>query len=108
MSANFEFLQSKSEYKLFSAACIEAEKVLATSPAMAAIGSRRALELAIKWVYSADSTMKIPYKDNLHALIHEPTFRFAVSKQTWDKLPYIIKLGNLSVHTSKSESRLVD
>lgn len=105
MSANFKFLQGKSEYKLFSAACIEAEKVLATSPAMAAIGSRRALELAIKWVYSADSTMKIPYKDNLHALIHEPTFRFAVSKQTWDKLPYIIKLGNLSVHTSKSVSR---
>jgi len=105
MSANFDFLLDKTEYKLFSQACIEAERVLATSPAMAAIGCRRALELAIKWVYSADNTMQMPYKDNLQALIHEPTFKFAVTKQTWSKLPYIIKLGNLAVHTGKSVRR---
>lgn len=102
MSANFEFLKDKPEYKLFSQACIEAERVLVTSPAMAAIGCRRALELAVKWVYSADNTMKMPYKDNLQALIHEPTFRFAMPKQTWNKLRYIINLGNLAVHTNKS------
>ena len=104
MPANFEFLQSKSEYKLFSLACIEAERVLATSPAMSAIGCRRALELAVKWVYSADNAMKMPYKDNLQALIHEPSFRFSMHKQTWSKLRYIINLGNLAVHTSKSVS----
>ena len=102
MSANFEFLKDKPEYKLFSQACIEAERVLVTSPAMAAIGCRRALELAVKWVYSADNTMKMPYKDNLQALIHEPTFRFAMHKETWNKLRYIINLGNLAVHTNKS------
>lgn len=105
MSANFEFLQGKLEYNLFSLACIEAERVLITSPAMAAIGCRRAMELAIKWVYSADNTMKMPYKDNLQALIHEPTFRFAMPKQTWSKLRYIIDLGNLAVHTGKSVSQ---
>lgn len=105
MPANFEFLKDKAEYKLFSQACIEAERVLATSPAMAAIGCRKALELAVKWVYSADNTMKMPYKDNLQALIHEPTFRSAVATQTWEKLRYIIKLGNLAVHTEKSVSR---
>jgi type I restriction enzyme R subunit len=105
MSANFEFLQGKSEYNLFSLACIEAERVLITSPAMSAIGCRRAMELAIKWVYSADNTMKMPYKDNLQALIHEPTFRFAMPKQTWSKLRYIIDLGNLAVHTGKSVSQ---
>ncbi|HHW49811.1 MAG TPA: DEAD/DEAH box helicase family protein, partial [Clostridiaceae bacterium] len=88
-----------------SQACIEAERVLTTSPAMSAIGCRKALELAVKWVYSADNTMKMPYKDNLQALIHEPTFKFAVAKQTWDKLPYIIKLGNLAVHTERSVSK---
>jgi len=105
MSANFDFLHDKPEYKLFSQACIEAERVLATSPAMAAIGCRKALELAVKWVYSADNTMQMPYKDNLQALIHEPTFKYSVTKQTWSKLPYIIKLGNLAVHTEKSVSR---
>ena len=68
--ANFDFLKNESEYILFANAAIEAEKVYATSPAMSAVGSRKALELAVKWVYSADSGMQMPYKDNLQSLIH--------------------------------------
>ncbi|MFD2611401.1 DEAD/DEAH box helicase family protein [Paenibacillus gansuensis] len=105
MSANFEFLQGQTEYALFATASIEAERVLATSPAMAAVGSRKAFELAVKWVYAADNTITMPYKDNLQALIHEPSFKFAMENQTWGKLPYIIKLGNLAVHTDKAISR---
>ncbi|MED4572810.1 DEAD/DEAH box helicase family protein [Brevibacillus agri] len=105
MIANFNFLQGQPEYNLFALACIEAERVLATSPAMSAVGSRKALELAVKWVYSADNTISMPYKDNLQSLIHEPSFRFAMENQTWGKLPYIVKLGNLAVHTEKAISR---
>ena len=101
---NFEFLSDISEYALFSKAAIEAEKVFSTSPAMCAVGCRKALELAVKWVYSADNTIKMPYKDNLQSLIHETSFRFAVDTNTWNKLPFIIKLGNLAVHTEKSVS----
>lgn len=104
MTANFAFLQGQIEYQLFTPAAIEAERVLAASPAMAAVGARKALELAVKWVYSADNTIVMPYKDNLQALIHEPSFRFALDQQTWSKLPYIIKLGNLAVHTEKAIS----
>ena len=103
--ANFEFLQGQKEYTLFAAACIEAERVLAASPVMAAIGSRKAFELAVKWVYSADNTISLPYKDNLQSLIHEPSFKFAMDSRTWGKLPYIVKLGNLAVHTDKAISR---
>lgn len=103
--SNFGFLATQKEYALFAAACIEAERVLSTSPAMAAVGARKALELGVKWVYSADSTMQTPYKDNLQSLIHEPTFRFAIDHQTWGKLPFIIKLGNLAVHTEKQVSK---
>lgn len=105
MSANFQFLQGQKEYSLFAAACIEAERVLATSPAMAVVGTRKAIELAVKWVYSADNTISMPYKDNLQALIHEPSFKFALDKQTWGKLPYIINLGNVAVHTAKAVTR---
>ena len=100
--SNFSFLKPKAEYALFSNAAIEAEKVYSAAPAMCAIGCRKALELAVKWVYAADSTMSPPYKDNLQALVHEPTFRFAVDSQTWGKLPFIIKLGNLAVHTERA------
>ncbi|VBB07170.1 Hypothetical protein LUCI_2414 [Lucifera butyrica] len=105
MPANFDFLQGQAEYQLFAPAAMEAEEVLMTSPAMAAVGARKALELAVKWVYSADNTISMPYKDNLQALIHEPSFRFALDHKTWGKLSYIIKLGNLAVHTEKAVSR---
>lgn len=99
---NFEFLKGRDEYALFSAAAMEAERVYATSPSMCAIGCRKALELAVKWVYAADRTMSMPYKDNLQSLIHEPSFRFALDSRTWGKLPYIIRLGNLAVHTERA------
>lgn len=99
---NFSFLKSEKEYALFAPAAIEAERVYSSAPAMCAVGCRKALELAVKWVYSADNTMRMPYKDNLQSLIHEPSFRFAVDYNTWGKLPFIIKLGNLAVHTEKS------
>ena len=101
---NFEFLKSTKEYALFSHAAIEAENVFSSSPAMCAVGCRKALELAVKWVYAADNTIDMPYRDNLQSLIHEPTFRFAMDGRTWGKLPYIIKLGNLAVHTERNVS----
>ena len=100
--SNFSFLAKNDEYKLFSPAALEAERVYAASPAMCAVGCRKALELAVKWVYAADDTMRMPYKNNLQSLIHEPSFRLAVPEDTWDKLPFVIKLGNLAVHTAKS------
>ena len=100
--SNFEFLKDIKEYALFAPAAIEAERVYASAPAMCAVGCRKALELAVKWVYSADTSMQMPYKDNLQSLIHEPSFRFAVDYNTWGKMPFIIKLGNLAVHTEKS------
>ena len=81
--SNFSFLEPKTEYALFAPACIEAERIYASSPALCAVGCRKALELAVKWVYAADESMKPPYKDNLQSLIHEPTFRFAVDNNTW-------------------------
>ena len=46
--SNFSYLSDKSEYSLFASAAIEAEKVFSTSPAMCAVGCRKALELAVK------------------------------------------------------------
>ena len=41
--ANFDFLKTKTEYSAFAAAAIEAERVYKTSPAMCAVGCRKAL-----------------------------------------------------------------
>lgn len=99
---NFSFLKEKNTYALFAPACIEAERIFAASPAMCAVGCRKALELAVKWVYAADTSMEMPYRDNLQSLLHEPSFRFAVDRNTWGKLPFIVKLGNEAVHTERN------
>lgn len=99
---NFDFLKNQNGYyDLFADACIEAEKVFATSPAMCAVGCRKALELAVKWVYAADSSIRMPYKDNLASLLHEYTFKECVDERVWRPLLGINKLGNLAVHTDK-------
>lgn len=103
--SNFSFLNNTNEFRLFANACIEAEKVYETSPAMSAIGARKALELAVKWVYSADTDVRMPYKDNLNTLVNEPTFRQVLDEDTWKKLDFVIKLGNVAVHTSRDISR---
>ena len=103
--SNFTYLAQQNAYALFAPACLEAENIYATSPALCAVGCRKALELAVKWVYAADTSMQMPYRDNLQSLLHEPSFRFAVDYQTWGKLPYIVKLGNLAVHTQRSVSK---
>lgn len=100
--ANFSFLTVRKEYVLFAPACLEAEKVFKTSPVLCAIGCCKALELAVKWVYTADKSLTLPYKDNLSALIYEDCFRQAVDEATWKKLNYVVKLGNLAVHTNKT------
>lgn len=102
---NFDFLATIAEYEMFSASAIEAEKVFSTSPAMCAVSCRKALELAVKWVYSADDGIKMPYKDNLMSLIHEQSFYQTLDAKTWSRLPYIIKLGNLAVHTEKAVTK---
>lgn len=99
---NFGFLKEQDGYyDLFADACIEAEKVFASSPAMCAVGCRKALELAVKWVYAADPSIQMPYKDNLASLLHEYTFKECVDERVWRPLLGINKLGNLSVHTDK-------
>lgn len=100
--SNFDFLDNKIEFALFAQAAIEAERVYAYAPAMCAAGARKALELAVKWVYAADTSIQMPYKDNLQALIHEQTFVSAVNRTVWVRLPFVVKLGNLAVHTGRS------
>ena len=105
MCTNFDFLKLKKEFDSFAASSIEAEKSLAISPATCAILSRRALELAVKWVYSFDDDLTIPYQDNISTLIHEPTFRQIIEPRLFPLIKYIIRLGNTAVHTNAMITR---
>lgn len=98
---NFAFLQDIAEYEMFAGACIDAERTFSTSPTMCVLACRKAMELAVKWVYAADRTLKEPWRDNLAALIHEPSFKHAMDGATWSQLRYIWQLGNEAAHTKR-------
>src|SRR5690625_1047893 len=102
---NFEFLKTKNQYESFANACLEAEKSLQVSPATCVILSRRALELAVKWIYSFDKALKVPYQETLAALIHERTFRDVIDAELFPHLLYIRKVGNLAVHSNSKITR---
>jgi type I restriction enzyme R subunit len=102
---NFDFLQNNKEFQAFASACIEAEQSIVSSPALCALGVRKGAELAVKWLYSVDKNLKMPFKDNLSALIFNPSFVDTVDDEIMGKLKFIIKLGNFAAHTGKNITR---
>ena len=105
METNFDYLLEKSEYASFAEQAVEAEKSIAISPATCAILSRRALELAVRFVFSYDAELSLPYQDNVSSLIHEHTFRSIIEPRLFPMLKYTIHLGNVAVHTNNNIKR---
>ena len=103
--SNFEFLLNNKNFDSFNNACIEAEKSILVSPSTCATITRRALELAVKWLYANDSDLKVPYQENLSSLIHNNTFIELIDYKMLHMLKYIVKLGNVSVHTNQMIDR---
>ena len=90
METNFDYLLEKNEYSSFAQQAVEAEKSIAISPATCAILTRRALELAVKFVYAHDAALKLPYQDNVSSLIHETSFRNILEPRLFPMLKYTI------------------
>ena len=97
--SNFAFLRS--EWPDVCEAAGSAEAAAYPDPRTACFYARRALELAVFWLYKSDSALKLPYQEHLSALIHEPTFRAAVGPAIFAKARVIKELGNLAVHSHK-------
>ena len=100
--SNFAFLQP--EWSLLYEATIKAEGMANTDARASCFYARRALELAVAWLYKYDPALKLPYQDHLSALIHEPTFRQTVGDALFTKAKLIKDLGNLAVHSTRKIS----
>ena len=60
MENNFEYLLAKKGYASFAEQAVEAERSISISPATCAILSRRALELAVRFVFTHDADLTLP------------------------------------------------
>ncbi len=104
MTTNFGFLQP--EWAQLCADATKAEELVIPDPRTACFYARRALESVIAWLYRSDAALKLPYQDNLSALIHEPTFKQAVGPKIFVKAKLIKDLGNLAEHSHKPLQQL--
>ena len=97
--SHFAFLQA--EWPALFEAAGRAESSVHVDPRTACFYSRRALELGVQWLYKHDPSLRLPYQDNLSALIHEPTFKAAAGEAVFSKAKVITRLGNEAVHSHR-------
>ena len=103
--SNFDFILKNEIFKTFAKAAEEAEKSIAVANVSCTILCRRALELAVKWIYANDRELVLPYQNNLSSLVYDINFKSMINEKVFNGMTYIIKLGNFSVHSNKKVTR---
>lgn len=102
---NFDFLKQDEQFESFSDVAVSAEKLLHIDTEACVFNCRRAMEFAVKWMYSVDGDLSMPYQDSLKVLMDDDNFRSIVKIDIWRRMEYIRKVGNSSAHSNKKVSR---
>ena len=105
MITNFDYLKNESKFSTFANVAISAEKIILIDPEASILNSRRAMEFAIKWMYSVDSALEMPYRDNLQSLMNTEEYRQLVGADLWKRMDYIRRSGNNAAHSNKKLGR---
>lgn len=98
---NFDFLKKEPQFDSFADVAISAEKILHIDMEASVINCRRAMEFAIKWMYSVDGSLVMPYQDTLVSLMSTEEFRDIVDPNLWRRLDFIRRVGNNAAHNGK-------
>ena len=98
--SNFKFLLSDPSFASFAEVAMAAEKILHIDPAACILNCRRAMEFAVKWMYSVDTELDMPYQDNLVSLLNREEFRAIVGPDLWRRMDYIRLKGNNAAHNT--------
>ena len=102
---NFDFLLSDPQFASFAQAAVAAEKIYAIDPAACAVNCRRAMEFAVKWMYSVDKELKAPDQDTLVSLMCTEEFRDIVGADILRRMDFIRKVGNNAAHSGKKVTK---
>jgi len=101
---NFDFLKSDPQFATFSDVAISAEKILNIDVAASVLNCRRAMEFAVKWMYSVDKDLEMPYDTTLITLMSSEEFRDVVGNDIYRRMDFIRKAGNIAAHGGKKIS----
>lgn len=102
--SNFNFLKNEKQFEAFADVAMSAEKIISIDTEASVLNCRRAMEFAIKWMYSVDASLEMPYQDNLVSLMNSEDFREIVGLDIWRRLDLIRRIGNNAAHSAKKIS----
>ena len=95
---NFDFLKTEPKFNSFADVAISAEKILLIDYAASILNCRRAMEFAVKWMYSVDRSLVMPWDDKLVSLMSTDEFRDIVDPDLLRRMDFIRKMGNNAAH----------
>lgn len=101
---NFDFLKAEPKFATFADVAISAEKILNIDAAASVLNCRRAMEFAVKWMYSVDKDLEMPYDTTLITLMSTEKFRDVVGNDIYRRMDFIRKAGNIAAHGGKKIS----
>ena len=102
---NFDIFLSEPKFASFAEVAVSAEKILNIDPAACVLNCRRAMEFAVKWMYSVDGELVLPWDDKLVSLMSTDEFRDVVDDNLLRRMHFIRKLGNTAAHAGSKVTR---
>ena len=102
---NFDIFLASPKFTSFAEVAVSAEKILNIDPAACVLNCRRAMEFAVKWMYSVDGDLVLPWDDKLVSLMSTDEFRGVVDGDLLRRMDFIRKLGNTAAHDGRKISR---
>lgn len=98
---NFDLFTKEQDFAPFAEPAVSAERIYQIDPAACVLNCRRAMEAAVKWMYSVDSALVMPYQDKLISLMSTDEFRDIVDDNLLRRMDYIRKIGNAAAHAGR-------
>ena len=98
---NFDYLAAIPAFKSFADTAIAAERTFAIDPATSVVNARRTLEFAVRWLYSVDKSLPMPWQNQLGTLLSTIEFRKLIGNDNYQRIEYIRRLGNSAAHSGK-------
>ena len=98
---NFDIFATIPQFESFASVAVSAERILHIDPSACVLNCRRAMEFAVKWMYSVDKALVMPYQDSLESLMNTEDFRDIVGTDLWRRMDFIRRTGNNAAHSGK-------
>ena len=98
---NFDIFSTIPQFDPFASVAVSAERILHIDPSACVLNCRRAMEFAVKWMYSVDKALVMPYQDTLVSLMNTEDFRDIVGTDIWRRMDFIRRTGNTAAHTGR-------